>query len=234
MEVTSTTSTTSTSSTSTSSDSASSEIQNQFLAMFTASLMNQDPTDPMDTSEMTNQLAQISMLEQQEQTNKNLENLTTAVLNVGNMVSMGLVGETVMVAVGEFEWDATAGGTVGGQLIVDEAKLEYDYKIDVLDENGNVVTTIDTTIEDGKLMYEWDGTDEHGNKVNSGAYSFEPYYLDYEGNKIEDSSAVPTVTSPIKTMNYWPYSSTELENGMLIYDAAILAVDHTNKDKTEE
>ncbi|WP_210498411.1 flagellar hook assembly protein FlgD [Vibrio crassostreae] len=233
MEISSTNTTTSTASTSDGSSNTSSDLSEGFMTMFVASLMNQDPTDPMDTTEMTNQLAQLSMLDQQEQMNANLQNLTSAVINVGSMVSMGLVGETVTVAVGNFEWDSTVGGSIGGELLVDEAKLEYEYKIDVLDENGEVVTTIDTTIEEGKLVYEWDGTDADGNKVPSGSYSFEPYYLDYEGNKIEDSSAVPTVTAPIKTMNYWPYASTELDNGMLIYDAAILAVEKTNPDNSE-
>lgn len=204
--------------------SSSSEISDRFMAMFTASLMHQDPTKPLDTYQMSSQLSQIAGVEQQEKTNQNLAMLAGVVGNVGNMVSMGIVGSTATVAVDHFEWDATAKDGVNGSILVDDSKLDHKYQIDVKDENGNIVDTIEPKLENGKLVYSWDGENSKGEKLPSGKYSFEVNYLDDDGNKIKDAEAVVTATAPIKTMNYWPYSSTVLSNGMTITDAAIIAI----------
>ena len=205
--------------------SSSSDISDRFMAMLTASLMHQDPTKPLDTYQMSSQLSQIAGVEQQEKTNQNLGFLAGIVGNVGNMVSMGIVGSTATVAVADFEWDATAEGGVNGSILVDDAKLDYKYKIDVMDESGNIVDTIEPKLENGKLVYSWDGNKSDGEKCPSGKYSFEVNYLDTDGNKIKDADAVITATSSIKTMNYWPHSSTVLSNGMKINDAAIIAIE---------
>lgn len=212
------------STTSSSSSGSSDDLMSSFMAMFTASLMNQDPTEPMDASEMTSQLAEISSLEQQELMNQNLMHLAAVTENVGNMVAMGLVGSDAKVAVDKFDWDSTVGGTVDGSIIVKEEKLEYDYKIDVLDEHGNVVDTIDAEVKNGELVYEWDGTDSEGNPVPSGEYEFEVYYEDVNGGKIVDDEALVTVTATISRMTLFPTSSMGLDNGMSIDNAAILAV----------
>ncbi len=214
----------STSSTPSASSSTSQDLGDQFMAMFIASLQNQDPTEPLDADQMTTQLAQIASLEEQEKTNENLKYLAMVVENVGNMVAMDLTGKDATVAVGKFEWDATQGGNIDGTIIVDDTKLEYDYKIDVKDEHGNVVATVDATLENGELVYNWDGTDNDGNPVPSGEYEFEAYYEDTTGGKIVDDTAIITTTATITRMTFFPTSSMGLSNGMSIDDAAILAV----------
>lgn len=220
-------------STTSSSGGNSDDLMSSFMAMFTASLMNQDPTAPMDASEMTSQLAQISSLDQQELMNKKLTQLIGITENVGNMVLMGLVGSDAKVAVSKFDWDSTVGGTVDGTIVVKEEKLKYDYKIDVLDEHGNVVDTIDAEVKNGKLVYEWGGTDSEGNRVPSGEYQFEVYYEDVNGGKIVDDEALVTVTSTITRMTFFPSSSMGLNNGMNIDNAAILAVIREDGEEVE-
>ncbi len=220
-----------TSTTQTSSQSSSESLNDQFLTMFTAQLMNQDPTEPMDANAMVDQLAQISMLEQQEQMNAQLKNLGLVVENVGNMVSMGLVGDVAQVAVTSFSWDSTSSSPVKGELIVSPDKVDYDYKVDVVDEHGNVVSTIEPEVVNGELVFEWDGKDADGNPIPSGDYSFEVYYEDVNGGKIVDEEAAVAVSGQIKTMTYWPLSSMTLSNGMTIINAPILGIDMGEGDE---
>lgn len=215
--------------------SGSEDLNDQFLTMFTAQLMNQDPTEPMDANAMVEQLAQISMLEQQEKMNDQLAYLGLTVDNLGNIVSMGLVGDVAHVAVKNFNWDATAGSSVEGKIIVPPEKLEYEYKVDVLDENGNVVSTIEPEVVNGELVFEWDGTDADGNKLPSGDYSFETYYEDVNGARIVDKEATVALTGQIQSMSYWPLSSLTLGNGMTIVNAPILGIENgSDNDATPE
>lgn len=200
------------------------ELGSRFMTLLTAQLTNQDPTEPMDSSELTAQLAQLAQLEQAEAANKQLANLAAIVANVGNITSMGIVGSNARIAVDEFDWDASKGGTVNGSILTDGENLDRDYKVVVKDEDGNDVKTIDAKLENGELVYEWDGTDEDGNKVNSGEYKFEVGYEDENGKYIKDEEAAATVTGKISSMEFWPYSKTGLDNGMSVKDAMILKI----------
>ncbi|CAH7370118.1 Flagellar basal-body rod modification protein FlgD [Vibrio chagasii] len=218
------TSTPTTTSGSTYSDNSSAGINDRFMTLLVAQLMNQDPTEPMDSSDLTAQLAQLASLEQAEMANQQLAILGQVVANVGNIASMGIVGKEARIAVDEFDWDASAGGTIDGSILTDGQNLDRDYKVVVKDENGNVVKTIDAELVNGELVYEWDGTNDDGNKVTSGKYEFEVGYEDAEGDYKVDSDAAATVTAKISSMQFFPTSVTGLSNGMSITNAMILAI----------
>src|SRR5262245_29800369 len=70
----------------------------QFLALLTTQLKNQDPLSPMDSSEFTNQLVQFAGVEQQIATNKNLESLVTLQKSSQVMGALELMGKKVEVS----------------------------------------------------------------------------------------------------------------------------------------
>ncbi|MDK9793907.1 flagellar hook assembly protein FlgD [Vibrio sp. D431a] len=201
-----------------------SELGDRFMTLLTAQLTNQDPTEPMDSSELTAQMAQLAQLEQAEKTNSQLANLGSIVANVGNITSMGIVGSDARIAVDKFDWNAAQGSEINGTIMTDEQNLDRDYQVVVKDEDGNKIKTIDAKLENGKLIYGWDGTDENGNKVDSGEYQFEVGYTNEDGAYVKDDEAVATVASKISSMQFWPISETGLSNGMSVKDAMILEI----------
>lgn len=205
-------------------ENSTSEIGDRFMALLTTQLTNQDPTEPMESSELTAQLAQLAQLEQSEAANKHLQNLGAVVANMGNISTMNTVGSNARIGIDKFDWDATKGMDVEGTILTDGQNLDRDYQIHVKDENNQIIKTIDAKLENGELTYVWDGTDEGGNKVNSGKYQFEVGYNDEIEGFVKDKEAVATVASKISSMQFWPVSVTGLDNGVSVEEAMILEI----------
>lgn len=140
---------------------------NTFLTMLTSQLQNQDPLSPMDSTEFTNQLVMFSQVEQTIQTNSNLEDLNTMMMSSMSMSSVNYIGKTIQAE--------------GSTFTLEDSKAKFSYLLSddaesvgiaILDENGDTVKTIIGEITAGNHEYEWDGTDNDGNVLEDGTYSF--------------------------------------------------------------
>lgn len=164
----STSSTTTTSSTS--SSSSSSELQDEFLTLLVAQLQNQDPTDPMDNSQLTTQLAQISMLSGIEELNTTLSAIGTQLDTSNSLQATALIGKGVLI-----DGDSITVGTDGSSTTFG-IELESDASnvtLTISDSSGNVVRTVDMGSQSaGVQAYTWDGTNDSGETVDAGTYTF--------------------------------------------------------------
>lgn len=140
---------------------------NTFLTMLTTQLKNQDPLSPMDSTEFTNQLVQFAGVEQSIHTNENLESLNGMTKTSMNMSAVGYIGKTIQAEGNRFNLK-------GG-----EAKFSYLLSGDadtnglaIKDADGKLVKTIIGETTKGNHEYVWDGTDNDGNKVDDGVYTF--------------------------------------------------------------
>ena len=160
------TSTSDTTSTTTTSDSTSID----FLELFLVQLENQDPMDPMDTSEITSQLCALSQLEQLQQTNEYLAEQIDYLQSICNSQAVEMVGNSVLIESNELE---KYGDNVSDMIV----ELESDCSsavVTIYDEDGNLVKTISASdLSAGKNTIEWDGTDDSGEEVADGDYTYE-------------------------------------------------------------
>ena len=148
--------------------------KDDFMKLLVTQLKYQDPLNPMDGTKFASQLAQFSSLEQ-------LSNLNEAVQtsidgnyylsqSINNTLTATLVGKNVKLA---------------GPTIINkgQSQVQLGYNIpaatssvtvNIKDENGNIVKTFDSppsATGDNKLL--WDFTDNNGNKLPEGTYTFE-------------------------------------------------------------
>lgn len=144
-----------------------------FLRLLVTQLSNQDPLNPMDGSQFAAQLAQFSSVEQLI----NIEQALTGQGEINGMlaqsinsgVAAGLIGKEVEAATNAVTWSGegtvdlgveTAGDLDGAQLLVK-------------DSTGRTVRTIDLgTLGKGDHPLTWDGTDDAGNTLPGGSYTF--------------------------------------------------------------
>jgi len=145
-----------------------------FLKLLVTQLKYQDPLSPMEGTEFASQLAQFSSLEQLTNLNQSvklsIEGNYILAQSINNTLVATLIGKRVKLA----------GATIvkNGQ---DNVQLGYtlpasasSIKINIKDENGNIVKTFDSPPSkagDTKLL--WDFTDNSGNKLADGTYTFE-------------------------------------------------------------
>ncbi|WP_122665690.1 flagellar hook assembly protein FlgD [Pseudomonas viridiflava] len=140
-----------------------------FLQLLVTQMKNQNPLEPQDNGEFVAQLAQFSSLE-------SMQNLTTTVDSIAGLYqssqalqASSLVGRSVIVNAGSTTVDTTKGMT--GSVVVPSASSVTTVKI--YDPQLNLVKTIDMgTQSAGNASFTWDGTNEAGEKVAAGNYSF--------------------------------------------------------------
>ncbi|MFW8593743.1 FlgD immunoglobulin-like domain containing protein [Cribrihabitans neustonicus] len=136
-----------------------------FVKMLTAQAKYQDPLEPLDSTEYAAQLAQFSMVEQQVQSNDLLGGVQ-AQLGLANMAAMsGWVGMEARAATpGHFD------GTSPITISPNPAAAADTVSLVVSDKNGTEVQRVVLPVSAD--AYEWTGTDEDGNTLAPGNYSF--------------------------------------------------------------
>ncbi len=140
-----------------------------FLQLLVTQMKNQNPLEPQDNGEFVAQLAQFSSLE-------SMQNLTTTVDGIAGLYqssqalqASSLVGRSVIVNAGSTSVDTTKGMT--GSVVVPSSSTTTSVKI--YDAQMNLVKTVDMGSQSaGTSSFTWDGTNEAGEKVASGNYSF--------------------------------------------------------------
>jgi flagellar basal-body rod modification protein FlgD len=152
-----------------------------FLELFLVQLQNQDPLDPMDTSEMNTQLCNLSQLEQQQLTNEYLLAQIQYQNSGYNAQAVALIGKTVAV-----EGDAVSksdGAT--SDMIIELEKDCSSLTISIHDQDGALVKTIEASdLSSGRHTFEWDGTDNQGQAVEDGNYTYQVSATGSSGNSI--------------------------------------------------
>jgi flagellar basal-body rod modification protein FlgD len=143
--------------------------QKDFLTLFTTQLKNQDPLDPVKNEAFVAQLAQFSQLEATTTMAQTLTNYVNSMDGERMMSSTSLIGKTVAVP------DAP-GILVDGQIIQGLINLPTGadgVKIQVANQKGQVVATQILGPQGiGDMPLLWNGTDDSGNVLPNGMYSF--------------------------------------------------------------
>lgn len=141
----------------------------EFLTLLVAQLENQNPLDPADTDQFTDQLAQFSQVEQLINVNDKLDGMMADVEESdGNIDVKSFVGLTVTATVTSMTIDD--GAVTSGFYEVDESA---DVTVYVYDAEGTKVASLPQgEVEAGSYLISWDGTDDAGNTLDDGEYSY--------------------------------------------------------------
>ncbi len=140
-----------------------------FLTLLVAQLENQNPLDPADTSQFTDQLAQFSQVEQLINVNDKLEEMKNNSNDSGDSIDANsYVGKTVSATVTSMTIDD--GSVTAGFY---EVAKPAEVTVYVYDSNGTKVATLfEGEVEAGSYLVSWDGTDDEGNSLDDGEYSY--------------------------------------------------------------
>lgn len=141
----------------------------EFLTLLVAQLENQNPLDPADTEQFTDQLAQFSQVEQLINVNEKLDEMKeNAEASENNIDANSFVGKTVTATVTSMTIDD--GSVTPGFYEVD---MPAEVMVYVYDANGTKVATLsEGEVDAGSYLISWDGTDDQGNNLDDGEYSY--------------------------------------------------------------
>jgi flagellar basal-body rod modification protein FlgD len=190
---------------------------NSFLLLLTTQLKNQDPLSPLDTTEFVSQLSQFAQVEQMIASNKRLEKIISALGASAALADIGLIGRTVEAASNAAELKDGA-ASLAYRLDKDAAQAA----VAIRDAEGNLVRTLAVDPRAGGHTLTWDGTDDDGDQLDDGLYTFEFGAADGEGNPVATQAYVTATVQRVETAATG--STLVLSNGLRIPASAIRAV----------
>ncbi len=143
--------------------------QQAFLLLFTTQLKNQNPLDPMDNQNFVAQLAQFSQLEASQSMKSSMDTLVNAMTNDRMLTGTSMIGRQVGVNGGSAV--LSQGRPVSGFVNLPNGADGVSFQ--VLNSTGSVVRSQTFGTQPvGDMSLTWDGTDDQGNPLPDGKYSF--------------------------------------------------------------
>ncbi|MBW7886938.1 MAG: flagellar hook capping protein [Bacteroidetes bacterium] len=192
-----------------------------FLNLLVTQMKNQDPLDPMKGTEFAAQLAQFSSLEQltnlNEVTQQGVNANAYLTQSINNALSATFIGHNVRANTDTFRFTGEGDVTLGYNL----AAAADSVKIKIFDTNGKLVKTISGNTSSGDNSLEWDGTNDNGEKIAVGNYSFQVDARDASDNKL---SAVQYLVGKVSGVRFKPDGTVFVIDGMEVPIASILEI----------
>jgi flagellar basal-body rod modification protein FlgD len=149
--------------------------KDDFLTLLITQLQNQDPLNPADSTEYTAQLAQFSSLEQLSNVNANLEYMQLYQASINNAQAVSFIGKEIIALGDGVRVTEGQAQSCRFELIGDASGVV----VNIYDEGGKFVKAIEQgAMNAGRQTVAWDGTDQNGNAVADGDYTFEVQAVD--------------------------------------------------------
>jgi len=143
-------------------------LMDDYLALMTTQLKNQDPLEPMDNGDFLAQIAQFATVSGIGDLNTSFSDFSTSMQSDQAIQGAALVGRSVLVpsTIGTM----TAEDGMQGQINV--ADPVNDLKVSIYSESGALVRTIEMGSASGYTNFAWDGFDDNGEALTPGVYQF--------------------------------------------------------------
>ena len=170
-----------------------------FLKLFIKQLEMQDPTDPMDTDKMLEQTASLTTLEMNNNMQMTLDKLANQLSSTQELNTINAIGK--MADTGQRYLNVTDEDSLKDfELYFGDDISNGDVVIK--DKSGNIVRTFPLEAHTkGILSFEWDLTDNNGNRVSSDTYEVEAQYTSPDGTQHQTA------------LGAYPIESVKFENG---------------------
>jgi len=175
--------------------------QTDFLNLFVTQLKNQDPTDPMDDSAMMEQTATFTQVELLSNIEKSLDTIAkgSSALNAQELMmsASGYIGKLV-----EFEGNNTYLSKGAAAVSFQAEETPFKTIVSVKDADGKVIRTFQPSVTDTDMQtFYWNGTDQDGNPVPEGKYTFSVLAYDTEGAEIDVQTYGNGLVTGVKTVD---------------------------------
>lgn len=162
--------------------------QEDFFALLTEQLANQDPTKPVDNDQMVSQMTSFSISEGIDELNAQFEGFASSMTSNQALQASSLIGQDVLLA-GNVGYLSNTSDGLSGVVITD--KSTQDLQITIESEIGEVLKTIDAgTQPAGNIEFNWDGKDANGNPLPLGEY-----IVKAQGSQFGESTTLPTAVN---------------------------------------
>ncbi|MBE0439988.1 MAG: flagellar hook assembly protein FlgD [Gammaproteobacteria bacterium] len=162
-----------------------------FMSLMTTQLQNQDPLKPMESGDFLGQIASFATVSGIGDLQKSFDGFSRSMQSDQALQGSALVGRSVLVPSSIGNMTAEAG--LKGQINV--ADPVTDLKVDIYNEAGVKVRTLEMGSAAGYTNFAWDGFSDTGEAMPSGVYQFRATGTVNEANTAFATATVAKVDS---------------------------------------
>jgi flagellar basal-body rod modification protein FlgD len=139
-----------------------------FMSLMTTQLKNQDPLKPLENGDFLGQIASFAQVTGISDLQDSFSEFASAMQSDQALQGSSLVGRSVLVpsSIGYM----TPDNGLSGQINVAEPVV--DLKVQIYDESGAVVRTIEMGNASGYTNFTWDGFNDDGTAMPEGVYQY--------------------------------------------------------------
>ncbi len=155
--------------------------EEDFLLLLMTQLKNQDPINPMDNTQMMEQMAQLEAIQSNNNIEKAIKELSASfqgsvsaqqnsAQSMTNSTSVSLIGKKIRTKLNDVVFSGIPGEKQSFRINLGN---NNSADVQLLDENGTLVTTLHASGKDGtnSATVVWDGTNDKGQTVIAGTYT---------------------------------------------------------------
>ncbi len=143
--------------------------QEDFFALLTKELSNQDPTKPVDNNQMISQMTAFSTTDGVQKLNDSFGSFASSMTSSQALQASSLVGRSVLVEDNIF--GMAEGEDVKGKLIAEEGASNVSIYVENI--AGEVIQTVPVgDVKAGEFGFTWNGQKANGEAAAAGAYRF--------------------------------------------------------------
>ena len=159
--------------------------QEDFFALLTEQLANQDPTKPVDNDQLVAQMTSFTTADGVSKLNEQFEAFSASMTSNQALQASSLIGQDVLVASDKGFMGAEGEG-ISGVVVNDQTA--QNMEITITNSFGEIIKVIDAgTQAPGNIEFNWDGTDQNGNLMPPGEYT-----VSAQGEVFGEGVAIPT------------------------------------------
>lgn len=148
--------------------------KDQFLKLLVAQMNNQNPLEPQGNGEFIAQLAQFSTVEGISNLNTTVNSIVSGAQSAQALQASSLVGRTVILDTNKAVVDTAKAETEPFKGGINLTQSSDNVWVNVYNGSGQQVNRINLGQQSsGLISFNWDGTNSNGEKMPSGAYTFE-------------------------------------------------------------
>jgi flagellar basal-body rod modification protein FlgD len=175
--------------------------KDEFVKLLLAQLGNQDPTSPLDSQAFVAQLAQFSSLEQLNSVNERLDSILIAQTSSSQTAATAFVGKHATFRTDKLQLPAEGPASATASI---QGAAET-VSVAIVDGSGKTVRTLQIGAHQaGDLSLEWDGRDDHGNRVAAGEYQVRVTAADAKGKDVPVVMRTSGVVTGVSFQNGYP------------------------------